>query len=80
MAEKLGGTGDFPQGKLNGSDEGGISFAVGEDGGNVVINFGTPVAWLGMPPQQAVALAELLIAKARVVARRTRTVLTVRVL
>lgn len=57
MAEKLGATGGFPHGKLNGSDEGGIRFAVGEDGGNVVINFGTPVAWLGMPPQQAIALA-----------------------
>lgn len=80
MAEKPGATGGFPHGKLNGSDEGGIRFAIGEDGGNVIINFGTPVAWLGMPPQHAVALAELLIAKARVVARRTGTVLTVRVL
>ena len=77
MAEKFGRTGDFPHGKLNGSDEGGIRFALGEDGGNVVINFGTPVAWLGMPPEQAVALAEMLIAKARIIARRERTMLTV---
>lgn len=77
MADKLGRTGDFPHGKLNGSDEGGIRFAIGEDGDNVVINFGTPVAWLGMPPEQAVALAEMLIAKARIVARRTGKVLTV---
>ena len=77
MAEKLGCTGNFPHGKLNGSDEGGIRFAIGEDGGNVVINFGTPVAWLGMPPEQAVALAEMLIAKARVVARRQGKMLTV---
>ena len=79
MAENLGATGDFPHGKLNGNDEGGIRFAIGEDGGSVVINFGTPVTWLGMPPEQAVTLAEALIAKARIVARRTGTVLTVRV-
>lgn len=77
MADKLGRTGDFPHGKLNGSDEGGIRFAIGEDGDNVVINFGTPVTWLGMPPEQAVALAEILIAKACIVARRTGKVLTV---
>lgn len=78
MTDKLGATGDFPHGKMNGSDEGGLRFAIGEDGGNVVLNFGTPVAWLGMPPEQAVALAEMLITKARIVARRTGKVLMVR--
>lgn len=78
MTDTLGATGEFPHGKLNGSDEGGIRFAIGEDGGNVVINFGTPVAWLGMPPEQAVTLALALIAKAKIVARRTGKVLTVR--
>ena len=75
--DKLGATGDFPEGKLNGADEGGLRFAIGEEGGNVIIKFGSPVAWLGMPPEQAVAMAELLIRKARIVARRTGTVLTV---
>jgi hypothetical protein len=75
--DKLGATGGFPDGKLNGADEGGLRFAIGEEGGNVVINFGKPVAWLGMPPEQAVAMAELLIRKARIVARRTGKVLTV---
>jgi len=67
MTEKLGATGELPDGRL----------AVGEQDGKVFIQFGTPVLWFCMPPQQAVAFAELLILKARIVARRTGDVLTV---
>lgn len=77
MPNKLGSTGEFPEGKLNGSDEGGLRFAVGQEGDCVSIAFGKPVAWLAMPPEQAVAFAELLIAKARIVARRMGKPLTV---
>lgn len=73
----LGKTGDFPEGKLNATDEGGLKFAIGEEGDNVILKFDTPVAWLGLGPQQAVSLAELLIKKARVVARRKGIPLTV---
>lgn len=76
-SDKLGATGGFPQGKLNGTDEGELRFAVGEEGGNVVIRFGGTVSWLGMPPEQAVSFAEVLIAKARQIARRQGKTLTV---
>jgi hypothetical protein len=79
MPEQLGPTGKFPDGKLSAHDEGELAFAVGEVEGNVVIKFGKEVSWLAMAPEQAVTLAELLIAKARVVARRTGKPLVVRV-
>jgi hypothetical protein len=77
MADKLGPTGTYPHGKLNQDDEGALNFKVGEREGNVTIEFGGPVTWLAMPPEQAVRFAAVLIAKARLVARRTGTVLTV---
>lgn len=60
-----GATGDYPEGKITESDEGAIQFAVGHDNGKVVLDFGTPVAWVGMNPQQAVELAHSLLEHAR---------------
>lgn len=77
MGTKLGATGQFPNGKASAVDEGSVRFAVGERDNNVLIDFGTQVIWLAMPPEQAVAFAQLLIAKARIVARRQGKPLTV---
>jgi hypothetical protein len=77
ISDKLGPTGKFPQGKLLAQDEGELTFAVGEQDGNVSIHFGGQVTWLAMTPEQAVALAQVLIAKARQIAKRTGQVLTV---
>lgn len=59
----IGATGDFPQGKLNDSDEGALRMAIGYDArdGIVRVDFGKPVAWLGLPPPEAVGLARLLL-------------------
>ncbi len=59
----VGATGDFPQGQLNDDDQGGIRMAVAYDKlyGIVRVEFGKPVAWLGLPPPQAVELAKLLL-------------------
>ena len=78
MSNKLGPTGDFPNGKLNAHDEGGLRLAVGVEGANVVIAFGKPVAWLGMPPAEAVQLAEMIIKHARTLAKEAGIVLEVR--
>jgi len=59
-----GATGNFPQGKLTKSDEGEIQFTVGAKNNKVILQFGTPVAWMGMSPEQAVDLGEMLIQKA----------------
>ena len=62
---KLGATGEFPEGKLGEGDEGELQFAVGVHEGNIVIDFGTPVAWVAMPPELARQVAELLLQHAK---------------
>lgn len=64
-----GALGDFPEGQLTKSDEGSIQFAIGVKDGKVVLDFGTPVAWVGMNPQQAADLATTLVKRAREAAR-----------
>jgi len=63
---QLGATGRYPQGKLNEHDEGEIAFAIAADPKNkkVLIDFGKPVAFIGMDKSQAIQLGQMLIAKA----------------
>ena len=56
----------FPEGHLNLADEGQISIAIGvEPQGNVIINFGKPIAWLGLPGDQAMEMGRTLIKRGR---------------
>jgi hypothetical protein len=66
MAEGLGATGKHPRGKLTADDEGEIMCDIAADAKNrkVLVNFGKPVVWIGFDPEQAVALAEMLLDKA----------------
>lgn len=73
----IGATGLHPQGKLTNQDEGGIQFKVGVQNGKVILDFGNPVTWLGMPPEDAINLAESLIKRARAAAKSSGSVLTV---
>jgi hypothetical protein len=59
----LGATGEFPYGKVQDDDEGELRMAVGFDkvDGIVRLEFGKPVAWLGLPPAEAVNLARSLL-------------------
>lgn len=66
----IGATGMYPEGKLTPQDEGGIQFAIGEQNGKVVIDFGNPVHWLAMSPQQAADFASSLLSRARLVGRK----------
>lgn len=65
-----GALGDFPEGKLTKTDEGAIQFAIGEKDGKVIIDFGTPVHWVGMTPQQAADFASLVLKRAREAGRK----------
>lgn len=65
-----GALGDFPEGQLTKTDEGSIQFSIGEKDGKVVLDFGTPVTWVGMNPQQAADLASTLLKHARAVGRK----------
>ena len=55
-----GATGEFPQGKLNETDEGELEMGVADDGKLVHVNFGKPVAWFAVGPDKALELASLL--------------------
>jgi hypothetical protein len=59
----FGATGYFPQGQLNDDDQGGINIGVAYDklDGIVRVEFGKPVAWLGLPPPEAIEFAKHLL-------------------
>lgn len=60
--KQIGPTGDFPAGrKLNNEDEGGLAIALTVEDGVVMIRFGKPVAWIGMPKDNAIVLANMII-------------------
>ena len=67
VKERFGATRRFPEGKLTESDEGEIVFGVSHDPvtAKVVLDFGTPVAWIGMNSPQAIDLANALLKHAR---------------
>jgi len=56
----LGPTGKFPEGKLTETDEGEIKIAIGNKNGKVIIDFGSPVTWIGFTPEQAEEIANIL--------------------
>jgi hypothetical protein len=62
--DRPGPTDDFPEGKLNEEDEGGLMMAISIESGNVRIDFGKPIAWFAIPPDQALALASVIVGRA----------------
>lgn len=55
-------TGKFPRGMLGPSDEGALNIGVARDSkGNVILNFGKEVSWIGMPSADAVEFAKLIL-------------------
>jgi hypothetical protein len=63
----FGPTGRFPEGKLCSNDRGEIIFGVAHDPvtAKVIVEFGTPVTWLGLNAAQAMELANSLLKHAR---------------
>jgi len=68
----FGETSAFPEGKINKDDEGEIQFGVTTKDEKVILNFGKPVAWLGMTPGQAEDLGRLLIHRAYEIGNKRR--------
>jgi hypothetical protein len=62
---ELGATGEFPDGKISEDDEGELRMAVAVHEGNVILDFGKNISWIGLPPEQAKHLGQLLIQKAK---------------
>lgn len=71
-----GALGTFPAGQLTGADEGAIQFGVTDKDGKVILDFGTPVVWLGLEPQQAADLAASMLKHAREAARASGRVIS----
>lgn len=73
MPDQPGATGDYPDGKLNDDDEGGLGMRIGVVQGRVVIDFGKPVTWIGFRPNEAYDIAKLIRkhAKRAIKSRRT---------
>jgi hypothetical protein len=57
--------GEFPNGKLNTQDEGGLAMTIGHENGAVVLKFPKQVAWVGFTPEQAAQIASDLMKHAR---------------
>lgn len=67
---------EFPEGRICDDDDGSITFKIGADPDKnvVVLEFSKPTAWVGMQPQQAIELAQMLIKHARSIAKEPMTI------
>jgi len=72
----IGAVGTHSQGALTPADEGDIQFRVGAENGKVILDFGTPVNWVGMDAQQAADLASSLLKWAKIVGRKNGKTIT----
>jgi hypothetical protein len=61
MKQRIGATGNYPQGKLHDDDEGELTMAVSRTGNIVRIDFGKSLQWIAMSPEEAVGLAQILM-------------------
>lgn len=59
--------------KIAPTDEGKITFAIHEANGHVIIDFGQAVKWIGLSPNDAINLANILIKQTRKINKRGLT-------
>lgn len=69
--------GEFPQGKLNEDDAGGIAMSIGVENQRVVLRFPKPVAWIGMTGDEAYEMAQMLLKHARVAGVTAPLIITI---
>lgn len=65
LRPRLGATQNFPEAPISEDDEGEIRIGITATGGNVILGFGKYVDWIGFPPEQARALAQSLLDRAK---------------
>ena len=56
---------EFPDGKLNEDDEGGITTAIGIEDGRVMIIWPKPITWIAFDPDSADQFADRIKARAQ---------------
>ena len=59
------GEGEFPDGKMNEEDEGGLVTAIGIENGRVIIRWPKPVAWVAFDPDTADKFADTVKVRAQ---------------
>ena len=66
----------YSDGRKAADDEGDLAFKIGPDekGEFIKIEFGKPVEWIGLPPENAIALAQMLIKHARAISKDPITI------
>jgi hypothetical protein len=64
MSDKLGPTHDFPRGKLNEDDEGGLIIGLRIENNRLIIGFGKRISWIGLGKPEAIQFAKMIIEKA----------------
>jgi hypothetical protein len=69
---KLGGTGDFPRGKLDRTDEGGLRMVIHQYENTVRFDFGKKIKWFALPPDMALDFAMLIIKHADEIKKRAQ--------
>lgn len=61
VENNLGATGNFPDGKVINSDNGGINFAMGIHDNSLIMNFGEkPINWIGFTKEETIKMIESL--------------------
>ena len=63
---KPGPTGDYPDGQIFKDDEGALNIGIAYDKekGIVIMDFGSPVKWIGLSPEDVYGLTKVMIEKA----------------
>ncbi len=75
--DDFGATCKFPKGMLDGDDEGELKLGIATTPEGIVrVEFGTPIAWIGLGPQEAASIASSLLKHARAAARITGETIT----
>jgi hypothetical protein len=67
MKNELGSTGQFPDGKIDENDEGELRLSIEADSltNQIIIDFGEPVTWVSLSPEEAIDFAEFITKKAK---------------
>lgn len=67
LPERLGATGEYPEGRLGPDDEGELKVALAADrkARRLILAFGKPVAWIAMTGPEARDFAHRLLEKAK---------------
>lgn len=62
----------WPEGRIGATDDGELAVKIESDPDKEIVrlDFGKPVAWVAMPPEQAIQWAQLLIQHARKVSKK----------